>query len=86
MPYRIPLLTPGTLTPDPEALQLLTDAQLARLTLWALQTGISALVLLEGARFMLEQVSDDSDRCRLIGTLPHCHLYGSLEPDGSTHT
>jgi hypothetical protein len=82
--YRSPLLRDGQV--DSEAFQLLTDSQVAKLAIWSIQTGKPVPEILAESRFMAEQVRDDSHQLRLVGTLPHCGLYGSLEPDGSTHT
>lgn len=71
---------------DPTALDLLTDAQLARLALWSIQLGQSVRDLLAFARFMAEQESETLPTVRLIGKLPHCGLYGCLASDGSCHT
>ena len=86
MRYRAPLLSPATGAVDSDLLQLLTDAQLARLTVWSLQLHQPVADLLESARFMAEAVSDDSSQLQLMGELPHCKLFGCLMPDGSCHT
>jgi hypothetical protein len=85
MTYRAPLLTPDNL-PDCDLFRLLTDSQVSRLAVWSIQTGAPVLELLQSARFMAEQVRPDSHQLQLIGTLPHCGLFGCLMPDGSTHT
>jgi len=85
MRYRAPLLTPDNL-PDCELFRLLTDSQVARLAVWSIQTDAPVLQLLQSARFMAEQVSEQSHQLQLTGTLPHCGLFGCLMPDGSTHT
>ena len=59
---------------------------MAKLAVWSIQTGKTVSDILADSRFMAEQVRDDSHQLRLVGTLPHCSLFGSLEPDGSTHT
>ena len=82
--YRSPLLRNGQV--DSEAFQLLTDSQVAKLAVWSIQTGKTVSDILADSRFMAEQVHPDSHQLRLVGTLPHCSLFGSLEPDGSTHT
>lgn len=82
--YRFPLLRDNQI--DSEIFSLLTDSQVARFTLWSIQTGKPVTEILTDSLFMAEQVRDDSKQVRLVGTLPHCGLYGSLEPDGSCHT
>jgi hypothetical protein len=82
--YRSPLLRDGQVSS--EIFPLLTDSQVARLAIWSIQTGKPVPEILAESRFMAEQIRDDSHQLRLVGTLPHCGLFGSLEPDGSTHT
>jgi hypothetical protein len=82
--YRSPLLRNGQV--DSEAFQLLTDSQVAKLAVWSIQKASTVSDILAESRFMAEQVHPDSHQLRLVGTLPHCGLFGSLEPDGSTHT
>jgi hypothetical protein len=82
--YRSPLLRDNQV--DSEIFPLLTDSQVARLAIWSIQNGKPVTEILAESRFMAEQVRDDSHQLRLVGTLPHCGLFGSLEPDGSTHT
>ena len=82
--YRSPLLRDNQI--DSEIFPLLTDSQVAKLAVWSIQTGKTVSDILADSRFMAEQVRDDSHQLRLVGTLPHCGLFGSLEPDGSTHT
>lgn len=82
--YRSPLLRDGQV--DSDIFPLLTDSQVARLAVWSIQTGKPVPEILESARFMAEQVRDGSHQLRLVGTLPHCSLFGSLEPDGSCNT
>jgi hypothetical protein len=83
--YRSPLLRDGH-TVDSDLFGLLTDSQVARLATWSIQTGKPVLEILESSRFMAEQIREDSHQLRLVGTLPHCDLFGSLEPDGSCAT
>jgi hypothetical protein len=82
--YRSPLLRDNQI--DSEIFPLLTDSQVAKLAVWSIQTGKTVSDILADSRFMAEQVHPDSHQLRLVGTLPHCSLFGSLEPDGSTHT
>lgn len=82
--YRSPLLRDGQI--NDELFRLLTDSQVARLAIWSIQTGKSVSDLLAESRFMAEQINTDSHQLRLVGTLPHCSLFGSLEPDGSCNT
>jgi hypothetical protein len=82
--YRSPLLRNGEV--DSDIFPLLTDSQVARFAVWSIQTGKPVPVILAESLFMAEQVSSGSHQLRLVGTLPHCGLFGSLEPDGSTHT
>lgn len=84
MTYRAPLMPDGQLSS--ELFRLLTDAQVARLAVWSIQTGRDVLDLLRSGRFMAEQVCPDSHQLQLIGTLPDCLLFGCLSPDGTTHT
>jgi hypothetical protein len=71
---------------DSDLFPLLTDSQVARLAIWSIQTGNTVPDILASARFMAEQISADSHQLRLVGTLPHCGLFGSLEPDGTCCT
>jgi hypothetical protein len=82
--YRSPLLRDGQI--DNELFRLLTDSQVARLAVWSIQTSKTVSDLLAESRFMAEQINADSHHVRLVGTLPHCSLFGSLEPDGSCNT
>jgi hypothetical protein len=82
--YRSPLLRDGQI--DSDLFGLLTDTQVARLAIWSIQTGKSVSDILAESRFMAEQINADSHQLRLVGTLPHCSLFGSLEPDGSCNT
>jgi hypothetical protein len=82
--YRSPLLRDGQV--DSDLFPLLTDSQVARLAIWSIQTGKPVPEILAESRFMAEQVSADSHQLRLVGTLPHCGLFGSLEPDGTCCT
>jgi hypothetical protein len=84
MIYRAPLLS-ATGGIDSEVFGLLTDAQVARLAVWSINESKPVLELLQSARFMAEQVGD-SNRLNLLGTLPHCGLYGCLDPYGHCHT
>lgn len=86
MRYRAPLLHPEQQIPDPELFRLLTDAQMARFSVWSIQTGAPVLDLLQRAGFMAEQIREDSHLVSLQGLLPHCGLHGCLMPDGSCHT
>jgi hypothetical protein len=87
MRFRSPLLTTDFHHPiNQEVFDLLTDAQLAKLAVWSVRTGKDVTLLIRQAGFMVEQISEDSNECRMLGLLPHCGLFGSLEPDGSTHT
>jgi hypothetical protein len=82
--YRSPLLRGDQI--DSEIFPLLTDSQVAKLAVWSIQTGKPVPDILAESRFMAEQIRNDSHQLRLVGTLPHCGLYGSLEPDGSSNT
>lgn len=82
--YRSPLLRDGQV--DSELFPLLTDSQVSRFAVWSIQTGKTVGDILASSRFMAEQVHHDSRQLRLVGTLPHCGLFGSLEPDGSCCT
>jgi hypothetical protein len=82
--FRSPLLSNGQV--DSDLFPLLTDSQVARLAVWSIQTGKSVPEILESSRFMAEQICADSHQLRLVGILPHCDLFGSLEPDGSCST
>lgn len=85
MTYRAPLLTAEQI-PDPDVFRLLTDEQVSRFAVWSIQTGAPVLQLLQSARFMAEQLNAQSHRVNLLGTLPHCGLFGCLSPDGSCQT
>jgi hypothetical protein len=82
--YRSPLLRDGQI--NDELFRLLTDSQVARLAVWSILTGKAVYTILAESRFMAEQINADSHHLRLVGTLPHCSLFGSLEPDGSCNT
>lgn len=82
--YRFPLLRDSEI--DSEIFPLLTDSQVAKLAVWSIQTGKTVSAILAESCFMAEQISGESHQLRLVGTLPHCGLYGCLDPDGSCHT
>ena len=84
MLFRSPLLIDGQV--DSQVFGLLTDSQVARLACWSIQTGKSVPDILSESKFVAEQVHQDSHQLKLVGILPHCSLYGSLEPDGSCNT
>lgn len=85
MTYREPLISPSGVL-SAVVLDLLSDKQWRRLAVWSLDRELTVRDLLHQFRPMAEQCGDCSHEIRLVGELPHCGLFGSLEPDGSTHT
>jgi len=86
MRYSAPLLRSiDSASIDSDVLQLLSDAQLAKIAIWSIQTGKAVAALLFSARFMAEE-EGNSGAVMLCGLLPICGLYGALLSDGSTHT
>ncbi len=84
MRFRSPLFHSGNV--DSEVFQLLTDAQKAKLLTWAMILDLKPTQMLKDAKFMAEQIDEQSSEVALIGILPNCKLYGGLYPDGSSHT
>jgi hypothetical protein len=88
MRYRAPLLDHETGTLSNDHYRVLSSAQLARFASWSIQSGRPVLELMAG--FVIEEIpwphNDGREQVELIGTLPHCSLFGAVMPDGSTHT
>jgi hypothetical protein len=89
--YRTPLIRCNTATVpyrneiDPAVFDLLTDAQLAWLARVSIRHGKSVDSLLHSMQPVAEQ-EGEANTVRLVGLLPNCGLYGSLDSDGSSHT
>lgn len=86
MLFRAPLLTPDSDQIDCDVFSLLTDAQKSKILIWAINLDLPVKYMLKEARFMCEQINDQSHEVYLFGELPNCKMYGCLSPDGSSHT
>ena len=84
MLFRAPIFVSDQI--DYDVYNLLTDAQRSRLCDWSLVLKRSTRDLLAEAKFMCEQVNEQSNEVYLFGMLPNCNLYGCMNPDGSTDT
>lgn len=84
MNFRAPIFVSDQI--DYDVYNLLTDAQKSKLCNWSLVFDRSVKDLLEEAKFMCEQINEQSNEVYLFGMLPNCKLYGCMSPDGSTHT
>lgn len=84
MNFRAPLFHTEQI--DHDVYDLLTDAQKSKLATWSLILERNVKDLLAEAKFMCEQINEQSHEVYLFGYLPNCKLYGCLAPDGSTHT
>ena len=88
MRYRAPLLeSDGILSND--HFKVLTYQQLAKFSMWSIQTGKSVIELMQG--LMLEEDvqgnhHNGTHSVIIEGILPNCGLRGCMLPDGSTHT
>lgn len=83
MNFRAPLFVEDI---DYDVFDLLTDAQKIKLFDWALMLNVKVKDMLQEAKFMCEQINDQSNEVYLFGVLPNCKLYGCVSPDGSSHT
>ena len=87
MRYRASLLeSDGTLGDN---FHILTYQQLAKFSMWSIQTGKSVIELMQG--LMVEEdvqgnQHNGTHNVIIEGTLPTSGLYGCMLPDGSTHT
>lgn len=84
MIFRAPLFHSEEI--DYDVFQLLTEAQKSKLLTWALILDVKVKDMLKDAKFMCEQINDQSHEVYLFGILPNCKLYGCVSPDGSSHT
>ena len=84
MLFRAPIFVSDQI--DYDVYNLLTDAQKSKLCNWSLVFDRSVKDLLKEAKFMCEQINEQSNEVYLFGMLPNCNLYGSMSPDGSTDT
>lgn len=84
MNFRAPLFVSGEI--DYDVFQLLTEAQKSKLLTWALVLDVKVKDMLGDAKFMCEQINDQSKEVYLFGLLPNCKMYGCISPDGSSHT
>ena len=82
MLFRAPIFVSDQI--DYDVYNLLTDAQKSKLCNWSLVLDRTVKDLLASARFMCEQINEQSNEVYLFGMLPNCNLYGSMSPDGST--
>ena len=85
MTYRAALIDPASNEILHEHGNLLTDAQWAKFAHWSWQQQKSVHELITEMRPMIEQVGD-SERVNITGKLPHCGLFGCIDPDGRCHT
>ena len=84
MNFRAPLFVSDEI--DYDVFQLLTEAQKSKLLTWALILDVKVKDMLKDAKFMCEQINDQSHEVYLFGILPNCKMYGCISPDGSSHT
>ncbi len=84
MNFRAPLFVSDEI--DYDVFQLLTEAQKSKLLTWALILDVKVKDMLKDAKFMCEQINDQSKEVFLFGILPNCKMYGCISPDGSSHT
>jgi hypothetical protein len=84
MNFRAPLFVSDEI--DYDVFDLLTDAQKIKLLDWALMLNVRVKDMLKDAKFMCEQINDQSNEVYLFGILPNCNYYGCISPDGSSHT
>jgi hypothetical protein len=84
MNFRAPLFVSEEI--DYDVFQLLTEAQKSKLLTWALILDVKVKDMLRDAKFMCEQINENSNEVFLFGILPNCKLYGCISPDGSSHT
>ena len=84
MNFRAPLFVSEEI--DYDVFQLLTEAQKSKLLIWALILDVKVKDMLRDAKFMCEQINENSNEVFLFGILPNCKLYGCISPDGSSHT
>ena len=84
MNFRAPLFVSKEI--DYDVFQLLTEAQKSKLLTWALILDVKVKDMLRDAKFMCEQINENSNEVFLFGILPNCKLYGCISPDGSSHT
>jgi hypothetical protein len=84
MNFRAPLFVSEEI--DYDVFDLLTEAQKCKLLSWSLILDVKVKDMLKDAKFMCEQINDQSNEVFLFGILPNCKLYGCVSPDGSSHT
>lgn len=84
MNFRAPLCVSNEI--DYDVFQLLTEAQKSKLLTWALILDVKVKDMLKDAKFMCEQINEQSNEVYLFGVLPNCKMYGCISPDGSSHT
>ena len=86
MNYRAPLINPNTGEIDNEHGRLLTDAQWAKFAHWSWQQKKSVHELITEMNPILQQSHPDRHEVMVEGVLPHCGLFGGIDPSGSCHT
>ena len=84
MLYRACVVVDNDLNSD--VCDLFTDAQWKWFAIESCRQAKSVRDLLLEMKPMAEQINSDSREVFLFGTLPNCGLYGSISPDGSSHT
>ena len=83
MTFRAVLIDPDTQEISNEVGNLITDEQWAKFAVWSYQQNKDVRSLISEMGAIVEE---DGNRLRIVGTLPHCKLWGCILPDGSTHT
>ena len=84
MNYRAPVVINDNL--DSDVCDLFTDAQWKWFAIESCRQSKSVRELLLEMEPRAWQINSDSHEVFLFGTLPNCGLYGSICPDGSSHT
>ena len=84
MLYRACVVVDNELNPD--VCDLFTDAQWKWFAIESCRQSKSVRDLLLEMKPIAEQINSDSDEVFLFGLLPNCNLYGSISPDGQSHT
>ena len=72
-----------------DLVELITDAQWARLAQWSFMYQRNVRDILETMSPMLEQEDHSSNNCRMVGKIPYGSkdtIFGCISSDGSTHT
>lgn len=82
--FRAVLIDPDTREISNSIANLITDEQWAQFAVWSYQQNKDVRSLISDMGAIVEE--DSGNRLRIVGTLPHCKLWGCILPDGSCHT